>query len=102
MQNAAIRAVLLQRSANADLLRAQAQNQATGALRDTALYTLLYKELTRSHYAEFIADAALVSGKPADPLKPFIAAGARNDGYTCRPRTTSPRCSSRIPPMRKG
>lgn len=85
VQNAAIRAVLLQRSANADLLRAQAQNQATGgALRDTALYTLLYKELTRSHYAEYIADAALVSGKPADPLKPFIAAGARNeDGYTC-------------------
>ncbi|AKM44407.1 hypothetical protein NL30_31130 [Burkholderia contaminans] len=85
VQNAAIRAVLLQRSANADLLRAQAQNQASGgALRDTALYTLLYKELTRSHYAEFIADAALVPGKPADPLKPFIAAGARNeDGYTC-------------------
>ncbi|CAB3962029.1 MULTISPECIES: hypothetical protein [Burkholderia] len=85
VQNAAIRAVLLQRSANADLLRAQAQNQATGgALRDTALYTLLYKELTRSHYAEFIADAALVSGKPADPLKPFIAAGAKNEeGYTC-------------------
>ncbi|MCA7882251.1 hypothetical protein LGM58_03520 [Burkholderia contaminans] len=85
VQNAAIRAVLLQRSANADLLRAQAQNQATGgALRDTALYTLLYKELTRSHYAEFIADAALVPGKPADPLKPFVAAGARNeDAYTC-------------------
>ncbi len=85
VQNAAIRAVLLQRSANADLLRAQAQNQASGgALRDTALTTLLYKELTRSHYAEFIADAALVSDKPADRLKPFVAAGARNeDGYTC-------------------
>ncbi|WP_175952068.1 hypothetical protein [Burkholderia sp. BCC0405] len=85
VQNAAIRAVLLQRSANADLLRAQAQNQAAGgALRDTALYTLLYKELTRSHYGEFIADAALVSGKPADPLKPFVAAGAKNeDGYPC-------------------
>ncbi|ELW9527039.1 hypothetical protein SIO92_001283 [Burkholderia cenocepacia] len=85
VQNAAIRAVLLQRAANADLLRAQAQNQATGgALRDTALYTLLYKELTRSHYADFLADTALVSGTPADPLKPFIAAGAKNeDGYTC-------------------
>ncbi|NIF41391.1 hypothetical protein F3J14_10915 [Burkholderia sp. Tr-862] len=85
VQNAAIRAVLLQRTANADLLRTQAQNQATGgALRDTALYTLLYKELTRSHYADFIADTALVSGAPADPLKPFIAAGARNeDGYVC-------------------
>ncbi len=85
VQNAAIRAVLLRRAANADLLRAQAQNPAAGsALRDTALYTLLYKELTRSHYAEFIADAALVSGTPADPLKPFVAPGAKNeDGYTC-------------------
>ncbi|AWV04927.1 hypothetical protein DM992_37175 [Burkholderia sp. JP2-270] len=85
VQNAAIRAVLLQRTANADLLRAQAQNQAAGgALRDTALYTLLYKELTRSHYADFIADAALVSGTPADALKPFTAPGARNeDGYAC-------------------
>ncbi|MDN7857683.1 hypothetical protein QZM81_17925 [Burkholderia cepacia] len=85
VQNAAIRAVLLRRAANADLLRAQAQNPAAGgALRDTALYTLLYKELTRSHYAEFIADAALVSGTPADPLKPFVAPGAKTeDGYTC-------------------
>lgn len=85
VQNAALRAILLQRSASADLLRAQAQNPATGGvLRDTALYTLLYKELTRSHYADFLADAALVSGTPADPLKPFIAPGARNeDSYTC-------------------
>ncbi|MGC3027404.1 hypothetical protein ACPUER_20030 [Burkholderia sp. DN3021] len=85
VQNAALRAILLQSTAGADLLRAQAQNQATGgALRDTALYTLLYKELTRSHYADFIADAALVSGTPADPLKPFVAPGTRNeDGYTC-------------------
>ncbi|UEP39289.1 hypothetical protein LL998_29000 [Burkholderia ambifaria] len=85
VQNAAIRAVLLQRTANADLLRAQAQNHAAGgALRDTALYTLLYKELTRSHYADFVADTALVSGAPAAPLKPFIASGARNDdGYVC-------------------
>ncbi|WP_175695806.1 hypothetical protein [Burkholderia ambifaria] len=85
VQNAAIRAVLLQHTANADLLRTQAQNHAAGgALRDTALYTLLYKELTRSHYADFIADTALVSGAPAAPLKPFIASGARNDdGYVC-------------------
>lgn len=78
VQNAAIRAVLLQHTASADLLRTQAQNQATGAaLRDTALYTLLYKEFTRAHYADFIADTALVSGAPAAPLKPFIASGAQ-------------------------
>ncbi|QTO52068.1 hypothetical protein [Burkholderia latens] len=85
VQNPAIRAVLLQRTAGADLLRTQAQNPANGgAVRDTALYTLLYKELTRARYADFIADTALVSGAPAAPLKPFIAAGSRNeDGYAC-------------------
>ncbi|TCW78078.1 hypothetical protein C5O80_32585 [Burkholderia sp. SRS-46] len=85
IQNAAIRAVLLQRAANADLLRAQAQNKSTsGALRDIALYTLLYKELTRAHYADFVADVALVSDAPADALKPFTLPGAKNeDGYVC-------------------
>ncbi|AOK14816.1 hypothetical protein WT26_01865 [Burkholderia cepacia] len=85
VQNAAIRAVLLRRAANADLLRAQAQNPAAGgALRDTALYTLLYKEFTRGHYADFVADVALVPEAPADALKPFTLPGARNeDGYVC-------------------
>ncbi|PCE30425.1 hypothetical protein [Burkholderia ubonensis] len=85
VQNAAIRAILLQRAANADLLRAQAQNKSTsGALRDIALYTLLYKEFTRAHYADFVADVALVPDAPSDALKPFTLPGARNeDGYVC-------------------
>lgn len=85
VQNAGIRAVLLQHAANADLLRTQAQNKATsGALRDIALYTLLYKELTRAHYPAFIADLALISGKPSKALKPFTLAGnTGGDGYTC-------------------
>ncbi|KVQ00705.1 hypothetical protein WJ95_28190 [Burkholderia ubonensis] len=85
VQNAAIRAILLQRAANADLLRAQAQNKSTSAaLRDIALYTLLYKEFTRGHYADFVADVALVPDAPADALKPFTLPGARNeDGYVC-------------------
>ncbi|WP_240160767.1 hypothetical protein [Burkholderia sp. Ax-1719] len=85
IQNAAIRATLLERSANANLLRAQAQNKmVSGTLRDIALYTLLYKEFTRSHYADFLADLALVPATPATTLKPFILPGARNgDGYTC-------------------
>ncbi|QBR01910.1 hypothetical protein [Paraburkholderia pallida] len=85
VRNAGIRAVLLQHTANADLLRAQAQNQATsGALRDIALYTLLYKEFTRAHYAEFIADLALIPPTPADALKPFaLPRVANNDGYAC-------------------
>nr|WP_322044961.1 hypothetical protein [Paraburkholderia sp. J67] len=85
IQNAAIRATLLQRAANADLLRAQAQNKATSsALRDIALYTLLYKEFTRSHYADFLADLALTPSTPSDALKPFTLPGAKNDeGYAC-------------------
>ncbi|KWK44572.1 hypothetical protein WT81_14835 [Burkholderia stagnalis] len=85
IQNAAIRATLLQRAANADLLRAQAQNKSTsGALRDIALYTLLYKEFTRAHYADFVTDVALVSDAPSDALKPFAQPGAKNeDGYAC-------------------
>ncbi|QVN23839.1 hypothetical protein [Burkholderia pyrrocinia] len=85
IQNAGIRAALLQHTAGADLLRAQAQNEATGgALRDIALYSLLYKELTRAQYPAFIADLALISGKPSDPLKPFALAGIDGDaGYAC-------------------
>ncbi|KVM94043.1 hypothetical protein [Burkholderia stagnalis] len=85
IQNAAIRATLLQRAANADLLRAQAQNKSTsGALRDIALYTLLYKEFTRAHYADFVTDVALVSDAPSDALKPFAQPSAKNeDGYAC-------------------
>ncbi|HEV3430833.1 MAG TPA: hypothetical protein VG320_23375 [Paraburkholderia sp.] len=85
IQNAAIRATLLQRAANADLLRAQAQNKAvSGTLRDIALNTLLYKEFTRSRYADFLADLALVPATPADTLKPFTQPGAKNsDGYAC-------------------
>lgn len=85
IQNAAIRATLLERSANADLLRAQAQNKTvSGTLRDIALYTLLYKEFTRSHYADFLADLALVPSTPAATLKPFTQPAAKNsDGYAC-------------------
>jgi hypothetical protein len=85
VQNMAIRAVLLQRTANAELLRAQAQNKSTGsALRNVALYTLLYKEFTRGHYADFITDVALTPAAPSAALKPFTLPGAKNDdGYTC-------------------
>jgi hypothetical protein len=85
VQNTAIRATLLQRAAGASLLRAQAQNSATnGALRDLALYTLLYKELTRGHYPDFIGNLALIRDNAAKPLQAFAAAGTVDDiGYAC-------------------
>lgn len=63
-----LRAILLTNVAGADLLRRQSTNaQATAAERNLALFTLLYKELTRGAYDQFLADLALVpAGAPEE------------------------------------
>jgi hypothetical protein len=63
-----LREVLLANVADADLLRIQAKNtNASQRERDIALFTLLYKEATRGHAADFLKDLALVSSKaPTD------------------------------------
>lgn len=59
-----LRKILLAHVADAPLLRRQAMAAETAAgERDVALFTLLYKELSRGRYADFVADLALV---PAD------------------------------------
>jgi hypothetical protein len=64
VSNEQIRKVLLSNIADAALLRQQATNTANPqGERNSALYTLLYKELSRGHYADFMKDVALV---PAD------------------------------------
>jgi hypothetical protein len=64
VSNAQIRDILLNNIADAALLRRQAANTTVPqAERSSALYTLLYKELSRGHYADFLKDVALV---PAD------------------------------------
>ncbi|MBN3751455.1 hypothetical protein G3N95_00765 [Paraburkholderia sp. Tr-20389] len=85
VQDAAVRSILLQHTASADLLRAQAQNMATSAeLRNIALYTLLYKGIAHGQYPAFIADLALIPARPSDALKPFtLPASSGDDGYTC-------------------
>jgi len=56
-----IRELLLRRVADADLLRRQAKDTSLPQHeRDVALYVLLYKEVTRSRYADFVKDVALV------------------------------------------
>jgi hypothetical protein len=61
ISNAEIRNILLSNIADAALLRQQVRNTAVPqAERDSALYTLLYKELSRGHYADFLKDVALV------------------------------------------
>ncbi len=57
------RAILLAHSAGPDLLRSAAQNAAAPQEeRDEALFTLLYKQLSRGNYAGFAANRALVRG----------------------------------------
>jgi hypothetical protein len=58
-----IREILLMNVAGPDLLRQQAKNpSAPQHERDVALFTLLYKSLSRGGYAGFVADQALVPG----------------------------------------
>ncbi len=56
-----LREVLLAKVADADLLRTQAKNtNAPQHERDIALFTLLYKEVTRGNSGNFLKDLALV------------------------------------------
>jgi len=91
-----VRSLLLQHSAGPDLLRAEVGNAARPQReRDLALFTLLYKQLTRGHYAAFVADSGLVRGdansdaglwsfsnQEAIPVGLFRA-GRVSDGYPC-------------------
>jgi hypothetical protein len=66
-----VRETLLRYTASPKLLRAQAVAKNTGQReREVALYTLLYKNITRGAYKDFIADVALIPAgtrpKPED------------------------------------
>lgn len=56
----AMRAILLMNVADAGLLRKQATGAKAKQERQLALFTLLYKELSRGAYRDFTADLALV------------------------------------------
>jgi len=63
-----IRAILLANSAGAPLLRQQAKDNSTSKHeRELALYTLLYKDVTRGAYRDFAADVVMVpAGAPSE------------------------------------
>ncbi|WP_409421407.1 hypothetical protein ABHF91_16960 [Pseudaeromonas sp. ZJS20] len=81
-----LREPLLRYSAAAPLLRQLAQNkQLPRAQRNTALFTLLYKDLTRGHYADFLQDKRLIGPALGQEPFSFTAFGKlpRPDGYAC-------------------
>ncbi len=70
-----LRTILLARVAGADLLRRQAAEAADALERSVALFTLLTKDLSRGHYADFGRDIGRV---PADAS----SAGEVGPGWT--------------------
>jgi hypothetical protein len=97
-----IREILLNNGADAALLRQQAHDPAApGHEREVALFALLFKELTRGRYADFLADLAgapTAAPAPGDghlsedthpPLKAFTQTDTLGD-FDCPPlRTTA-------------
>lgn len=99
-----IREILLTSVAGPDLLRTQAKNAKTSKrLRDAALFTLLYKSLSRGAYRDFVSDVKMVPQNAASdgyywgadysggednadeypiPVGKFVS-GQTSDGYAC-------------------
>jgi TolA-binding protein len=97
VSNPVLRQVLLENIADAPLLRKQASDPTVSkSERNIALYTLLYKELSRGHPADFLKDVPLVTDdvivegypapgwdKPHWPVEVFAQATAGE--YDCKP-----------------
>lgn len=96
LEDTMVRKVLLTHSAGPATLKDVALNRARPVNeRDTALFTLLYKQLTRGDYAGFVANRALVRADAdsehglwnfvAQDVVPLglFAKGRWSDGYPC-------------------
>jgi hypothetical protein len=83
IRDVTIREILLEQSAGQALLRRMVRDGPTAEERSLASYVLLYKELTRGRYADFLADL------PNDPEAPEgfryvpFRSGEVTEGYTC-------------------
>ncbi|HVO04454.1 MAG TPA: hypothetical protein VMT54_19815 [Candidatus Cybelea sp.] len=100
VKNLTLREILLENTADAALLRRDATDPSVPQHeRDDALFTLLYKEVTHGHYADFLKDLVLVpadapteaSSDDDDPMHaPFFPVGVFNrtdnlGSYDCSP-----------------
>ncbi|MDT3379924.1 hypothetical protein RNI52_21530 [Labrys neptuniae] len=92
VRNETIRQTLLRYSAGPQLLRGQAKDTAASpAERATALYTLLYRDLTRGAYKAFPGDLALVptDAKPEADPGDAEGDGAPSSDVFIKPQTAS-------------
>jgi hypothetical protein len=81
----AIRTILVEYAASAELLRQRIKDPKENAgVIDAALYALLYKELTGGKYQSFETDLALMRPHPSELLAPFVDSGAsQSSEYRC-------------------
>jgi hypothetical protein len=81
----AIRIILVEHTASAEILRQRIKDRKENAeVIDAALYTLLYKELTGGKYQSFQADLALMQPHPSEFLAPFADSGeSKGPEYRC-------------------
>jgi hypothetical protein len=86
-----LRDILLTHSAGAGLLRQMADGGASSQERDRALYLLLYKQLSRGLYADFLGDLGRVPANAAWPggegteaaQAALFTKGKVSDGFAC-------------------
>lgn len=65
IRNSMIRQILLRNIADAKLLRQQIRIPISNSEREVALFTLLYKDLMRGHYSDFLSDLKSMPEKPS-------------------------------------
>ncbi len=95
VKNPLIRETIIKYGAGAPMLRGAAQDRAlTQQERDAALFTLLYKQVSRGRYADFVRDLALVPagakvpaegwgiGRVEFPAAVFLGSGSHKN-YPC-------------------
>jgi hypothetical protein len=85
IQDKAIRTILVEHTASAEMLRQRIKDPKEARdVADAGLYALLYKELTGGKYQAFQSDLALIPAHASEFLLPFAAAGeGKNGGYRC-------------------
>jgi hypothetical protein len=104
-----VRSVLLRYAAGPALLRREASGDDDPKERDVALFTLLYKDLLRGRYGDFVRDVALLpverAVEPEDSRPPDVATmvgmfawpGGDEEGYACPPLREVARALQRDP-----
>jgi len=103
IKNQNIRNILLRNVADAELLRKQAKSGINQKERDHARTVLLFKEISRGRYADFVNDIKEVSLDASEASNMFRWSGELSeDGYACPSIIAVAEILAKDPEMPKG